>query len=85
MTASQTPQQKLDRQLEDSFPASDPPSIVRDPPQDGKPADAEARKAACERAAQERELDKELEDFFPASDPPAMTQPTGPGPADAND
>lgn len=90
MTASQNPtklsqDQKLDRQLEDSFPASDPPSIVRDPPETPgkKPTGAEARKAACEKAAQERELDAELEDSFPASDPPAMTQPTGAGPADA--
>lgn len=89
MTASQNPtklsqDQKLDRQLEDSFPASDPPSIVRDPPETPgkKPAGAEARKAACE-AARDKELDAELEDSFPASDPPAMTQPTGACPADA--
>lgn len=83
MTATRDPaklsqQQKLDRQLEDSFPASDPPSIVRDPTQkpDRKPTEAEAREAACEKAAQDRELDAELEDSFPASDPPAITRRT---------
>ena len=70
---------RLDKALEDTFPASDPPSMTLR----GKtsaaadPADAARKEEACEK------LDEELEETFPASDPPAAIQPgsgiTGPG------
>lgn len=68
----------LDEALEESFPASDPPAIVRTPPV-ARGAEAEAAKPAREtrreKAEASRELDEELEDTFPASDPPSSTQP----------
>lgn len=57
----------LDDTLDDSFPASDPPSH-------------EARRPANERLLiKEREaaLDDALDDSFPASDPPSQTAPQG--------
>ncbi|MFG1461821.1 hypothetical protein V5F77_02895 [Xanthobacter sp. DSM 24535] len=63
---------KLDKALEDSFPASDPPAIG------GPHAITGPEKAAPEHPAEETceaesdALDEALEESFPASDPPAQ-------------
>jgi hypothetical protein len=54
-------EQQLDRALDDTFPASDPPTAVN--------PDSDAEDAL------EDELDDALDDTFPASDPPSTTQP----------
>ncbi|MFS8035980.1 hypothetical protein ACI7BZ_03275 [Xanthobacter sp. AM11] len=83
--AAQT-ERRLDEALEESFPASDPPAITRDPvPVSAAPAEGaeSARAAACERKAHASEtLDEALDESFPASDPPAIVQPHG---ADADE
>ncbi|MGE4371472.1 MAG: hypothetical protein AB7E29_01020 [Xanthobacter sp.] len=70
--------QMLDEELDQSFPASDPPSMVRaphnlcaDPAQEERERAAEARELAHESAL----LDEALDESFPASDPPAPAQP----------
>lgn len=68
---------ELDLALEQSFPASDPPSPVRDASAE-KAADAEEDAAArAEAGRRDRQLDEALEETFPASDAPAVTQPSG--------
>lgn len=63
----------LDKALEDTFPASDPPAMTTPSSITG------AEVAAVEtdtksKAKADRELDKELEQTFPASDPPSVTR-----------
>lgn len=66
----------LDKSIEDSFPASDPPAVTQpaNPPQDAQTGDEDEGSAAADLQAC---LDESLEDTFPASDPPALTQPPG--------
>lgn len=63
----------LDKALEDSFPASDPPAMSTPSSITGAevaPANPDTRS----KAEVDRELDKELEQTFPASDPPSVTR-----------
>lgn len=67
---------QLEKSIEDSFPASDPPAVT----QPAKPpADAAAEDAAIASPETEAALDDSLDDSFPASDPPSMTRPPGEG------
>lgn len=67
---------KLDDALDDSFPASDPPSIVRSPrPAESAPSAAQDEQSRAKKRAQSDALDEALEESFPASDPPANVQP----------
>lgn len=67
-------ERRLDAQLEDSFPASDPPALTRRgaQPVADDAAETEAE-AACRNEMSDR-LDEALEETFPASDPPAVTR-----------
>jgi hypothetical protein len=72
--------QRLDEALEESFPASDPPSLTRAPKSEGDPAADAREESAREESARERKhlsekLDEALEETFPASDTPSLVQP----------
>jgi hypothetical protein len=63
---------QLEEGLEESFPASDPPSAT----QPANPPGAEATgEDAREKADLDRQLEEGLEESFPASDPVSITQP----------
>lgn len=74
-----TPSERdIDEALEESFPASDPPSFtgITGVKEDAeKPAAGKA--GADEPAYSEAEIDEALKESFPASDPPAFTGTTG--------
>lgn len=65
---------QLEKSIEDSFPASDPPAVTQPakPPEAAIVEDAEITAPEAEAA-----LDDSLDDSFPASDPPSMTRPPG--------
>ncbi len=73
--AKESAEKRLEAGLEESFPASDPPAVIRS----NKTASATEQKAhdeACERKIAESDaLDEALAETFPASDPPAMITP----------
>lgn len=75
----------LDLALEQSFPASDPPSPVRDADAQLAAEQADDALSAAEKARESRELDEALKETFPASDPPAIVQPHGSRPEDEED
>jgi len=61
---------QLDEALDDSFPASDPPAIVRN-----VPPDRGCDKGPGQADSHEDEvLDEALDESFPASDPPSVTR-----------
>ena len=68
-------EREIDESIEDSFPASDPPSFSGTTGNEVPPADAKPEKTAPSEA----EIDEALEESFPASDPPAFTVTTGSG------
>lgn len=71
--AASTPSEKeIDETLEDSFPASDPPSFTG-----VTGAEAEPNIAPDKPEYTEDEVDEALDESFPASDPPAFTRVTG--------
>ena len=65
-------ERQLEKGIEDSFPASDPPAVT----QPAKPPTApEACDDGLDKAEQERQLEEGLEETFPASDPVSITSP----------
>ena len=60
-------ERRLDEELAQSFPASDPPSWTMGV------ATVEPSPAGTEAAAREQRIDEELAQSFPASDPPGWT------------
>lgn len=68
---------RLEKGLEDSFPASDPPAVTRPGAPESDEAVAARKKASEKKEAQSDALDEALEETFPASDPPAITTPHG--------
>lgn len=77
-TPSAKAEARLDEELKETFPASDPPTLTRREATT-MPPDAEAHATACEHKAHDsRALDRALSESFPASDPPSIVQPHGP-------
>lgn len=68
-------EREIDESLEESFPASDPPSFSGTTGNEVPPSDDAPEKSQ----PTEDEIDQALEDSFPASDPPAFTVTTGSG------
>ena len=69
---------EIDETIEDSFPASDPPSFTG--VTGAVPTPETASEPEPERS--EADIDEALEESFPASDPPAFTRTTGTREAD---
>ncbi|MBU4609023.1 hypothetical protein IMZ29_00175 [Achromobacter sp. GG226] len=66
---TQPDDERLDKAIDDTFPASDPVSPgSNDKPKQPKGSEGEV----------EKELDESLEDTFPASDPLPLTDPDHP-------
>lgn len=66
-------EKELDKALEDSFPASDPPAMTTPSSITGaEVAPANDREESKSKAEMDRELDRELEQTFPASDTPSL-------------
>lgn len=66
---------ELDKALEDSFPASDPPAMTTPSSITGaEVAPAEDKGDGKPKGELDRELDRELEQTFPASDPPTVVR-----------
>lgn len=66
--------ERLDEALEESFPASDPPSQTE--PGNARIDDDPAEDAETEAEEHEEErVDEALEETFPASDPPSHSDP----------
>ncbi len=65
---------ELDKALENSFPASDPPAATNPSSFTGAEVarDKDAKAKSPEHQAASEALDKELDDSFPASDPPSV-------------
>lgn len=63
-------EREVDETIEDTFPASDPPSFSGTTGSEVPPADAEP-------ARSEADIDEAVEESFPASDPPSFTRTTG--------
>ena len=81
-------QQRSDRELEDTFPASDPPSVTQPSATPGgektvtvaaaaktQNTDQKTRRKEGQVQSKHMQLDDELAASFPASDPPSITQP----------
>lgn len=63
---------QLEKGIEDSFPASDPPAATQP---SKPPAGAEVDDDELDKAEQDRQLEEGLEETFPASDPVSITSP----------
>ncbi|MBS9475933.1 hypothetical protein [Ancylobacter radicis] len=72
---------EVDKAVEDSFPASDPPAhsgITGDvPPSDGGVPGGTEVIPPDNESSEEASVDEALDESFPASDPPAFTRTTG--------
>jgi hypothetical protein len=81
-------QERLDRELEDTFPESDPPSVTQPRTAPGgektvtataaaktQNTDQKTRRNESQAQSKQMQLDGELADSFPASDPPSITHP----------
>lgn len=69
-TAADYTEREVDETIEDTFPASDPPSFSGTTGSEVRPADGEP-------ARSEADIDEAVEESFPASDPPSFTRTTG--------
>ena len=75
-------EKELDKALEDSFPASDPPAMtspssITGPEVASHDTGREPPAPAKSKVKEDQELDEELKQSFPASDTPAIVRKHG--------